>query len=189
MADLTPDLLTYLQQLRDHVVSRLDGLSEYDAHRPLTPSGTTLLGLVKHLATMESGYLGACVGRPRSPELPWVADGSIWDGADMWATAAEATPELLGLYRETWTASDAAVGELGPDASAHVAWWPVERRETTLGSLLVRMVQETAHHAGHADIVRELVDGRGGDDAAELGDATYWSSYVATIQAAADTFR
>jgi uncharacterized damage-inducible protein DinB len=189
MVDLAPVLVEYLQQARDRVVSRVEGLSEYDAHRPMTPSGTNLLGLVKHLASMESSYLGTCVGRPREPELPWVADGSIWDGADMWATAAETIPSLVRLYRETWAASDAAVRELGLDAPAHMAWWPEERRDSTLGVVLVRMVEETGHHAGHADIVRELLDGRGPDDADAYGDAAYWSSYVAGIQAAADSFR
>ncbi|MHA3703357.1 DinB family protein [Jatrophihabitans sp. YIM 134969] len=181
-------LLQYLQQARERVVSRVEGLSEYDAHRPLTPTGTNLLGLVKHLATMEATYLGSCVGRPREPELAWVADGSIWDGADMWATAEQTTADLLDLYRETWAASDAAVRELGLDAPAHMAWWPEDRRDSTLGVVLVRMLEETGQHAGHADIVRELIDGRGPDDADDYGDATYWSTYVATIQAAAETF-
>ncbi len=171
------------------MLSRLEGLSEYDAHRPMTPSGTNLLGLVKHLATMEFGYLGRCVGRPRERELAWEADGSIWDGADMWATAGETTAGIVALYREAWAASDAAVTELGAGAPAEVAHWPEERRHTTLGHLLVRMLEETGQHAGHADIVRELIDGRGSADQADHGDAGYWESYVGRIQAAAETFR
>jgi hypothetical protein len=189
MTDLREVLLEYLQSARERVVSRVDGLSEFDAHRPLTPSGTNLLGLVKHLASMEWTYLGSCVGRPRDPELTWIADGSIWEGADMWATATETTTELLTLYREVWEASDAAVRELGLDAPAHMAWWPAERRDSTLGVVLVRMLEETGQHAGHADIVRELVDGRGPDDADSYGDATYWADHVARIQAAAESFR
>jgi len=52
----------------------------------------------------------------------------------------------------------------------------------------VRMVEETGHHAGHADICRELIDGRGGTDH-DMLDQQGWSDYVARIQAAADTFR
>jgi Protein of unknown function (DUF664) len=52
-------------------------------------SGTNLLGLVEHLAGAEASYLGDCLGRPAPFRLPWVDDGSIWDSADMWATAEE----------------------------------------------------------------------------------------------------
>lgn len=68
-------------------------------------------------------------------------------------------------------------------------WWPAERRETTFGHLVVRGVAQTAQHAGHADILRETVDGRGGGDHDDLGDGAYWDRYVAGIRAAADTFR
>ncbi len=81
------DLQRYLQQARDTLVGALAGLSEYDVRRPLTPTGTNLLGLVKHLAGIEFGYLGDCVGRPPPVTLPWNEDGSVWDGADMWAAA------------------------------------------------------------------------------------------------------
>ena len=55
----------------------MDGLSEYDARRPVTPSGTNLLGLVKHPAGVEASYLGDCLGRPAPFRMPWVDDGSI----------------------------------------------------------------------------------------------------------------
>ena len=64
------------------------------------------------------------------------------------------------LYRQSWAHCDATVRELGLDAPASVPWWPEEQRDTTVGHLLVRMVAETAHHAGHADILREAIDGR-----------------------------
>src|SRR5690242_18348569 len=95
MSDITGDLRRYLQESRDRLVSALDGLSEYDIRRPLTPTGTNLLGLVKHLAGCEFGYLGDCVGRPMPVTLPWYEDGSVWDGADMWATAEQSREELL----------------------------------------------------------------------------------------------
>ena len=84
---------------------------------------------------------------------------------------------------------DATIEALDLDAPGSVPHWQEGRRATTLGVLLIRMVDETAHHAGHADICREIIDGTGQADAAEIGDSAYWSDYVATIQAAAETFR
>jgi hypothetical protein len=186
MGGLADDLLRYLQQSRESVLASLEGLSEYDVRRPVTPTATNLLGLVKHLAGNELGYLGDSVGRSSSVRLPWVEDGSIWDSADMWATADETSADLIALYRTAWAHSDESVAELGLDAPATVAWWPEERRSTTLGSLLVRMVAETAQHAGHADIIRETMDGRAGKDHDDIGDADWWARYVERVQQAAD---
>lgn len=183
------DLRHYLQQSRDALLRALDGLGEWDVRRPLTPSGTNLLGLVKHLAGVESGYLGDCVGRPSPVRLPWVEDGSVWDGTDMWATAEESRDYLIGLYRAAWAHSDETLAGLPLDAPAAVEWWPAERRDTTVGHLAVRVVAETAQHAGHAEILREGLDGRGGGDRDDIGDDAHWASYVARIQAAAETHR
>lgn len=187
--DLSADLRRYLQESRESVLASLVGLSEYDIRRPMTPTATNLLGLVKHLAGGEFGYLGDCVGRPAPVTLPWVEDGSIWDSADMWATAEQTREELVTLYRRAWQHSDESIAELPLDAPASVAWWPEERRKTTFGSLLVRVTAEAAHHAGHADIVRELIDGRSGGDHDDIGDAAWWTRYVARVQEAADQHR
>ena len=122
-------------------------------------------------------------------QLPWVDDGSIWDGADIWATAGQSRDHIVGLYRDAWAHSDAFISGLPLDASAYVSWWPADRRETTVGHLLVRVVAETAQHAGHIDILRESIDGRGGCDHDDQGDAEYWAAYVAQIQAGADAYR
>ena len=186
---LVDDLLRYLQEGRDGLLRALDELADYDVRRPITPSGTNLLGLVKHVAGVQLAYLADSVGRPSGERLPWVEDGSIWESADMWATAEESRADLVGLYERAATHCDAVVHELGLDAPASVAWWPEERRATTLGSLLVRCVAEVSHHAGHADILRESIDGRGGSDHEEVGDAEWWDAYVAKVQAAADAHR
>ena len=186
---LTFHLRRHLQRSRDDVVSSLEGLSEYDVRRPLVPSGTNLLGLVKHLTGIELGYLGACVGRPSPVTLPWEDDGSVWESADMWATADQSRDYLLGLYHRAWQHSDESLESLTLDAPASVPWWSEEHRETTFGELVVRVVDETAHHAGHCDIVRELIDGRGGGDQADIGDDEHWATYVGKIQAAADAYR
>lgn len=188
-ADIAADLHRYLQQSRDSVLASLENLGEYDIRRPMTPSATNLLGLVKHLAGIELGYLGDCVGRPAPVRLPWVEDGSIWEGADMWATAEETKDELVGLYRTAWRHADESIEQLGLDAPAEVLWWAEERRKTTLGALLVRVVAETAQHAGHADILREMIDGRAGGDHDEMGDAEWWSRHVERVQRAADSHR
>lgn len=187
-AGVTADLHRYLQEARDAVLAALEGLSDYDVRRPMTPSATNLLGLVKHLAGIELGYLGECVGRPSPVQVPW-DDESIWEGADMWATAEETRANLISLYRAAWRHSDESIERLGPDAPASVSWWPAERRETTLASLLVRVVAETAQHAGHADIVRELIDGRAGSDHDDAGDAMFWASHLERVKRAADAHR
>ena len=182
-------LLRYLQRERDNLVGTLDGLSDYDVRRPMTPTGTSLLGLVKHVLSVELGYLVEAVGR-RSPfELPWDNEQDLGEGADMYAKSDEGREWLLDLYRQSWAHCDASVRELGLDAPATVPWWPEGRRDTTLGYLLVHQLAETAHHAGHADIIREAIDGRAGRDHDEVGDQQWWTAFVARIQAAADEHR
>lgn len=186
--ELAGELRRYLQSARERLVSALDGLEDYDARRPLTPTGTNLLGLVKHLIGIELGYLGECVGRPSPVRLSWTEDGSIWEGADMWAKPAESRHELVELYRRAWRHADESIDQLPLSTPAHVSWWAEGRRDTTFGSLLVRVVAETAQHAGHADIVRELIDGRAGDDHDEVGNTDWWREFHDRIQRAADTF-
>ena len=65
------DLLRYLQDARDALPWKLDGLSEYDIRRPLVPTGTNLLGLVKHQAMVEMGYFGDTFGRPCADQIAW----------------------------------------------------------------------------------------------------------------------
>jgi uncharacterized damage-inducible protein DinB len=179
----------YLQQARESVVKTLEGLSEYDVRRPVVPSGTNLLGVVKHLIGIELSYLSSCVGRIPAMTLPWVEDGSIWESADMWATPDESREYLLDLYRSAWEQSSISLATLDLDAPGHVAWWSEGHRDTTFGHLLVRVLEDTAQHAGQCDVVRELIDGRGGHDASDVGDPEWWTTYVGKIQAAADAFR
>ena len=189
MADIKEILHEKLHEGRRGVISALDGLSEYDVRRPMTGTGTNLLGLVKHLIGGEQVYLGTALGRPTSFTLPWFEDKSVWEGADMWANEQDSREDLLDLYDLACRHGDESIEALSLDAPASVPHWPEERRATTFGFLLVRMVGETKHHAGHADICRELIDGHAGSDRDEIGDAAYWSAYVARIQEAAEAFR
>ena len=187
MSDLKAELHSKLQASRATLLAKLDDLTEYDRRRPMTPTGTNLLGLVKHLAGLEYGYLGESFNRPAPETLSWVDDGSIWQGADMWAKPDESSEYIVGLYRRACAHADRVIADLDLDAPGSVAHWPAARRDTTLGVLLIRMVDETAHHAGHADIVRELIDGKGGPDRDDFDEST-WRDYLAQVQAAADAF-
>jgi len=180
MTDPKATLQRYLRTAREAVLWKLDGLGEYDIRRPMTPTGTNLLGLVKHLASVEFGYFGETFGRPSGEELPWVEDGAE-PNADMWATAGESREQIVELYHRAWAHADATIDALDLDAVGHVSWWPPERAETTLHHILVHMIAETNRHAGHADIVRELIDGaaglRAGNDNLASVDADWWVSY------------
>ena len=125
--DLKAELHAYLQVTRGVVVAKCEGLSEYDVRRPVTASGTSLLGLVKHLIGMEQVYLGTSFGRPTPFTLPWVEDGSIWDGADMWATEDEPREWLLDLYAQACAHGDETVAALDLDSPGSVPHWDEER--------------------------------------------------------------
>lgn len=167
---------------------KLDGLGEYDVRRPMTPTGTNLLGIVKHVASVEFGYFGETFGRPSGESLPWFDDDAE-PNADMWATPDETRDDILSLYRRAWAHTDATVDALTLDSVGHVAWWPPDRSEVTLHLILIHMTTETHRHAGHADIVRELIDGTAGlrADNANLPelDASWWVSYHERLEAAA----
>ena len=176
-----------LQLARTSVLSSVEGLGEYDLRRPMTPTGTNLLGLVKHLAGVEYVYFGDSFDRPAPETLAWNEDGSVWEGADMWATPDESSDYLIGLYRRAIAHSDETITIRDLDAPASVPHWPAAKRDTTLGHLLIWVLAETAQHAGHTDIIRELIDGSTGSDTATSD--TDWSTFLSRIQAAADRFR
>jgi uncharacterized damage-inducible protein DinB len=187
-SDPKADLSLYLQRAREALVWKLDGLSAYDVRRPLVPTGTNLLGLVKHVASVEAGYFGATFGRPFGEPLPWL-DEDAEPNADMWATAEESRDDIVAFYRRVWAHSDATIEALPLDALGRVPWWSPDTNEVTLHRILVHMIAETDRHAGHADIVRELIDGAAGvrpdnDNLPDL-DQTSWTSYRDRLEAVA----
>jgi hypothetical protein len=146
-----------LRFTREALVWKLDGLSEYDVRRPLTATGTNLLGLVKHAATWEARYLGDVFDRPFPQPLPGWQDA---DGSDLWATGDETRDQIIGFYRDAGDHADATIRQLRLDAPGHVPWWP--RPDVTLFAVMVHVLVDTTRHAGHADILREQLDGRTG---------------------------
>lgn len=159
--DLKGWLTEYLQQARDSMLWKLEGLSDDEIRRPMTPTGTNLLGLVKHLAGVELGYLGETFERPSGIPLPWYADGADPE-ADMAATADESREEIIELYRSAWAHGAKTIAELDLDAPGLVPHWAAASAEVTLGRILVHLLAETSRHAGHADILRESIDGEVG---------------------------
>jgi hypothetical protein len=191
MSSPKTDLHRYLQVGREAILWKLEGLSEYDVRRPVVPTGTNLLGLVKHLASVELGYFGDCFARPHGEALPWL-DEAEEANADMWATPDESREDLVALYHRAWTHSDATIDALDLESIGHVSWWPPDRNEVTLHRVLVHVTTETHRHAGHADIVRELIDGAAGlrPESPNLPDrdGTWWTEYRDRIEQAARRF-
>ena len=185
-SDAKADLHRYLQDSRDALLWKLEGLSEYDVRRPLVPSGTNLLGLVKHVTAAEIGYFGDTLGRPSADQMPWDESDPM---SDMFAFPEESRESLIALYRRTWAHSDATIDTLPLDAIGHVAWWPADQNQVTLHHILVRVASETARHAGHADLVRELIDGAVGLTASRpnlpSGDQPWWQAHHDRVEQAA----
>ncbi|MFE3323305.1 DinB family protein [Streptomyces sp. NPDC059176] len=148
-----------LRRDRKALLWKLDGLSEYDARRPLTATGTNLLGLVKHVATVEARYFGEVFDRPSPEPLPRWQDSN---GSDLWATEGETSGQIIGFYQRTWEHADATINELPLDAPGHVPWWPEPHADTNLFTVMIHVLGESIRHAGHADILREGLDGRTG---------------------------
>jgi uncharacterized damage-inducible protein DinB len=176
--DQKDDLHHYLRGAREALVWKLDGLDEYDVRRPLVRTGTNLLGLVKHAAGVEAGYLGEVFGRRFAEPLPWFEEDAD-PNADMWATAEESRDDIVGLYRRVQAHADATIEQLELGSEGHVPWWPDV--PVTLHRILVHVTTELHRHAGHADIVRELIDGaaglRLGNDNLAEGDDAWWAAY------------
>ncbi|MFE9659646.1 DUF664 domain-containing protein [Streptomyces sp. NPDC005955] len=177
-----------LRRDRKALLWKLDGLSEYDARRPLTVTGTNLLGLVKHVATVEARYFGEVFDRPSPEPLARWQDS---DGTDLWATEDESRDQIIAFYRRTWEHSDATIDELPLDAPGQVPWWPEPHADTNLFAVMVHVLGESVRHAGHADILREGLDGRTGLRAEHEGqiDEEARAAHFARIEQAARSAR
>jgi uncharacterized damage-inducible protein DinB len=186
VTDAKTDLQHYLQEAREAMLWKLDGLPEYDIRRPLVRTGTNLLGLVRHLSAVERGYFGVTFGRPSPEPVSWDESSADWD---LLAQADESREFITGQYRRAWAHADAVISDLPLDATGRVPWWRAETNEVTLHQILVHVVTETVRHAGHADIIRELIDGAAGMTAENPDltqrDEAHWRSYHDRVESAA----
>ena len=176
----------HLRWARDALIWKLDGLGEYDVRRPMTATGTNLLGLVKHVAVWDSRYLGEVFGRPFPEALPRWDDASA-RGADHWATMDESRADIVGLFERVCAHTDATIDALALDDLGYVPWWD---EEVPLFNVMLHCLSDTTRHAGHADILRESIDGAVGfERGASPGhgrDAGFWSARRRMIEGVAE---
>ena len=181
-------LRRYLRVQRDALASKLDGVGEYDVRRPHVPTGTNLLGIVKHVAYVQLGYLGDCFGRPSGIPTPW-DDGDDDPDADLWVPADESRADVMELFQRSADHADATLEALELDAVGEVPWWPEDRRNPTLHRIVVHLLVDVARHAGHADILREQIDGEIGYAPGNLNlpprDVASWAAHYARVEAGA----
>jgi len=182
----------YLQSSRQALLWKLDGLSQRDLRMPRTSTGTNLIGIVKHMANVELGYFGDTFGRewPTPDDRISEKDYETEPQADWYATENETCDDIIDLYRRVWTFADATIAELPLDATGRVPWWRESSNPVTLGRILVHVIVDLARHAGHADILREEIDGAVGlrADVPNLPDQQDWPAYVVKLTNLAERF-
>ncbi|MEU0269527.1 DinB family protein [Nocardioides sp. NPDC006303] len=183
-------LKTYIDARREALISKVEGLSEREARLPRTPTGTNLLGIIKHVTGVEAVYLGATFGRP-FPHPGELISEEQWDidpQADWYATEDETIEGIIDLYRRVIAHGDETIEALSLDAIGHVPHWGNE--EVTLHQMLVHLFADLAGHGGQADILREDADGavgwrKSGDNIPPEYD---WTAYVAKLTDIANKF-
>lgn len=182
----------YLRQSRHALVWKLDCLDERQARMPRTPTGTNLLGAVKHCLNVEAGYFGPTFGRdfPSPEELVPMDAFYVDPQVDWYATADETKDGLVDLYRRVWAFADQTITDLPLDAPGRVPWWGPSQQDVTLQRIMVHVIYDLSRHAGHLDILREQHDGATGwqPDRSNVPDGYDWSAYVAKLTALADQF-
>lgn len=190
--DPKADLQRYLRTAREALLWKLDGVGERDLRLPRTPTGTNLLGIVRHVANVEIGYFGPTFGRAwPDPDHPLVVDDADYEAdpqADWWVPAEVAAAEVVDFYRRVTDFADATIDALPLDAVGSVSWWGDE--EVSLHLVITHVIADLARHAGHADILREEIDGAAGmrADASNLPDEVDWAAYVTRLRQVAEQF-
>ena len=147
LADEKTTLLAFLDYLRDSVLRKAEGLDDEQARRPGVPSGTSLLWLVKHLTLVEWGWFqNDFAGRALEWPSSWYVEPE--DTLAQWVQAyRDAIAESNGIVAACEDLEQRAVqAGTGPERMS-LRW------------ILVHMIEETGRHAGHADILREQLDG------------------------------
>jgi uncharacterized damage-inducible protein DinB len=145
-------LASFLDWLRGSMVKKVEGLSEEDARRKLVSSSTTPIGLLKHLAYVERWWFQHHFAG-RDVDLGPEGDD------DFVAEPDETVGDIIDFYRSECDASRAVIAGASPEDHAKSA----DRSDHTLRWIMIHMIEETARHAGHADILREQIDGSTGE--------------------------
>ncbi len=184
-------LTHYLAAQRAALLLKVDGLPERELRLPRTPTGTNLIGIVKHCMNVEYGYFGPTFGRTLDDESDLVPDDAYDTDpqADWYAREDETAAGIVATYRRIQAFCDETIDALPLDAPGEVPWWSEGNRAVTLGQILVHVIDDLARHAGHADILREQADGAvglmsTGDNVPELD----FAAYVERLTALADRF-
>ncbi|NNU26715.1 DUF664 domain-containing protein [Isoptericola sediminis] len=188
--DAKVTLLRYLRGAREALVWKTEGLSERELRMPRTPTGTNLLGLVKHAASVEVGYFGEVFGRewPTPEEIAWTERFDEEPNADFFAAAEESAEQIIDLYRRIAAFADETIESLPLDSPGRVPWWG-DRGDVTLERVVVHVLADLQRHAGHADILREGIDGAVGllPRNTNIPDVDQ-AAYVARLRAIAEQF-
>lgn len=153
----TPEMETlvrYLDTYRGIIVFKAEGVERSAGIEPLVPSGTSLLGIVKHLAYVERWWFQAVLGQ-REVEFPWSEDDP---DADWRIEQDESVDDIINLYRGEFAESQAILEGIGSLDDL----FPQGDDQISARRVVIHMIEETARHAGHADILRELIDGSTG---------------------------
>lgn len=179
----------YLQEVREALLWKLDGLNERELRLPRTPTGMNLLGIVKHCLNVEVGYFGPTFGRPWPTPDEVVSERTyeIDPQADWYATQDETAVSLVNLYRRVWAFAEETISSLELDAPGKVPWWREGRQDVTLHRVIVHVTGDLTRHAGHADILREQIDGAvglrfAGDNVPDLDLAAYTARLTALAE-------
>ena len=146
-------LLAYLNSARDHVVATVEGVSDADQRRPIVPSGWSMLGLVQHLALdVERFWFRAVMAGQ---------DVVLCTGSQAWRVDEEvSSAAVIEAYRTECALADEVIRRTGleaPAAGRRAEWGSLEVE--SLLDVIIHVIKETATHAGHLDVARELIDG------------------------------
>ena len=193
MSDPKTVLRHYLQQVRDDLIWKLDGLGEREARLPRTPTGNSLLGVLKHCLNVEAGCFGPTFDRnfPTPDQLVSTETYDEDPQADWYAREDETKEGLIDLYRRVWAFVDQTIDQLPLETPGRVPWWPPGGQDVTLQRMIAHVIYELARHVGHADIMREQHDGAIGwqREKTDVPDDHAWPGYVAKLTTLADRFR
>ncbi|OIJ24272.1 DinB family protein [Nocardioides luteus] len=189
-ADPKSTLKSYIDARREALISKVEDLPEREARLPRTPTGTNLLGIIKHVTGVEAVYLGTTFGRP-FPHLEELISDEVFEAdpqADWYATEDETIEGIIDLYRRVIAHGDETIDALPLDAIGRVPHWGDE--EVTLHQMLVHLFADLAGHGGQADILREAADGavgwrKPGDNIPSEYD---WPAYVSKLTDIANKF-